>query len=44
LGYSREKFNARLNDSLLMRASEVELINMKFTDILKLYSEKMDEF
>jgi hypothetical protein len=39
LGYSREKFNARLTDSLEMRASEEELINMKFTDILKLYSE-----
>ena len=39
LGYSREKFNARLTDSLAMRASEEELINMKFKDILKLYSE-----
>jgi hypothetical protein len=37
LGYSREKFNARLTDSLEMRASEEELINMKFTDILNLF-------
>ena len=39
LGYSREKFTARLKGTLAMRASEEELINMKFTDILKLYSE-----
>jgi hypothetical protein len=39
LGYNRAKFKARLTDSLGMRASEEELINMKFTDILKLYSE-----
>ena len=37
LGYSREKFTARLKDSLEMRASEEELINMKFTDILNLF-------
>ncbi len=37
LGYSREKFTARLKDSLAMRASEEELIQMKFTDILNLF-------
>lgn len=37
LGYSREKFTARLKDSLAMRASEEELIQMKFTDILHLF-------
>ncbi len=36
-GYSRKKFTARLNDSLVMRASEEELIQMKFTDILNLF-------
>ena len=36
-GYSRKKFTARLNDSLVMRASEEELITMKFTDILNLF-------
>ena len=38
-GYNKEGFSARLNGSLEMRASEEELIKMKFTDILKLYSE-----
>jgi hypothetical protein len=37
LGYSRCKFYARLNDSLAMKISEEELINMKFADILKLF-------
>ena len=37
LGYSRRKFYARLNDSLAMKISEEELINMKFADILKLF-------
>lgn len=37
LGYSREKFTARLKDSLEMRASEEGLIIMKFTDILNLF-------
>ena len=37
LGYSREKFTARLKDSLAMRASEEELIQMKFIDILHLF-------
>lgn len=37
LGYSRKKFTARLHDSLAMRASEEELIQMKFTDILHLF-------
>jgi serine/threonine protein kinase len=37
LGYSREKFTARLKDSLAMRTSEEELIQMKFTDILHLF-------
>ena len=37
LGYSREKFTARLKDSLAMRASEEELIQMKFIDILNLF-------
>jgi hypothetical protein len=37
LGYSREKFIARLKDSLAMRASEEELIQMKFTDIINLF-------
>ncbi len=37
LGYSREKFTARLKDSLAMRASEEELIQMQFTDIIHLF-------
>jgi hypothetical protein len=37
LGYSIEKFYARLNDTLVMKLSEEELIKMKFVDIPKLF-------
>lgn len=37
LGYSRKKFTTRLLGLLTMRASEEELIKMKFTDILHLF-------
>lgn len=37
LGYSRKKFTTRLLGLLTMRASEEELIQMKFTDILHLF-------
>ena len=36
-GYSIEKFYARLNDTLVMKLSEEELIKMKFVDIPKLF-------
>ena len=36
-GYSIEKFYARLNDTLVMKVSEEELIKMKFVDIPKLF-------
>ena len=37
VGYSRKKFTARLHGLLAMRASEEELIQMKFADILHLF-------
>ena len=36
-GYSIEKFYARLNDTLVMKVGEEELIKMKFADIPKLF-------
>ena len=37
LGYSIEKFYARLNNTLVMKVGEEELIKMKFADIPKLF-------